>query len=76
MGFLHETSLIWVISMGVKLRLVYFRSLHICKNYHINAKYMIYDSGIEFVSFYDVSTGYLKCSDSVGFFAFHLIGYS
>ena len=41
MGFLHETSLIWVISLGVKLWLVYFRSLHICKNYHINAKYMI-----------------------------------
>ena len=41
MGFLRETSLIWVISLGVKLWLVYFRSLHICKNYHINAKYMI-----------------------------------
>jgi len=26
---------------GVKLWPVYFRSLHICKNYHINAKYMI-----------------------------------
>ena len=33
--------LIWVINLGVKLWLVYFRSLHICKNYHINAKYMI-----------------------------------
>ena len=41
MGFLHETSLIWVIIMGVKLWLVYFRSLHICKNYHSYAKYMI-----------------------------------
>jgi len=41
MGFLHETSLIWVISLGVELWLVYFRSLHICRNYHINTKYMI-----------------------------------
>ena len=41
MGFLHETSLIWVISLGVKLWLVCFLSLHIWKNYHINAKYMI-----------------------------------
>ena len=41
MGFLHETSLIWVISLGVKLCLVYFRSLHICKNLHINDKYVI-----------------------------------
>jgi len=41
MDFLHETSLIWVISLGVKLWLVYFRSLHICKNKHINAKYVI-----------------------------------
>jgi hypothetical protein len=38
---MHETSLIWVNSLGVKLWLVYFRSLHICKNYHINDKYMI-----------------------------------
>jgi hypothetical protein len=41
MGFVYETSLIWVIIMGVKLWLVYFRSLHICKNYHSYAKYMI-----------------------------------
>ena len=41
MDFLHETPLIWVIGLGVKLWLVYFRSLHICKNYLINAKYMI-----------------------------------
>jgi hypothetical protein len=39
--FLYETSLIWVISLGVKLWLVYFRSLHICTNYHIIANYMI-----------------------------------
>jgi hypothetical protein len=44
--FLHETPLIWVIVPGVKLWLVYFRSLHkhkidIDKIYHINAKYMI-----------------------------------
>ena len=39
--FLHETPLIWVIGLGVKLCLVYFRSLHTCKNYLINAKYMI-----------------------------------
>ena len=41
MGFLHETSLIWVISLEMKLWLVYFRSLHIYKNHRINAKYMI-----------------------------------
>jgi hypothetical protein len=41
MYFLHETSLIWVISLGVKLWLVNFRSLHICPNCHIYAKYMI-----------------------------------
>jgi len=41
MDFLHETLLICIISLGVMLWLVYFRSLHICKNYHINAKYMI-----------------------------------
>jgi hypothetical protein len=41
MDFLHETPLIWIIGLGVKLCLVYFRSLHICKNYLINAKYMI-----------------------------------
>ena len=35
MDFLHDTPLKWVIG------LVYFRSLHICKNYLINAKYMI-----------------------------------
>jgi hypothetical protein len=29
---------------GVKLWLVYFRSLQICKNYHINAKYIMDDS--------------------------------
>ena len=39
--FLHEMSLIWVISLGVKLWLVYFRSLHICKNLNINDKYVI-----------------------------------
>ena len=41
MDFLHETPLIWVIGLGVKLWLVYFRSLHTCKNYLINAQYMI-----------------------------------
>ena len=41
MVFLHETSLIWVISLRVKLWLVYFRSLDICKKKHINAKYVI-----------------------------------
>jgi hypothetical protein len=46
MGFLHKTSLIWVISLGGEIMASlyiyhYFRSLHICKNYHINAKYMI-----------------------------------
>ena len=28
---------------GGEIMLVYFLSLHICKNYHINAKYMIND---------------------------------
>ena len=41
MGFVHEMHMIWVISPGGLLWLVYFRSLHICKSYHINAKYMI-----------------------------------
>ena len=41
MGFLHERHLIWVISPGGKIWLVHFRPLHICKSYHINAKYMI-----------------------------------
>ena len=41
MFFLHETSLIWVISLRVKLWLVNFRSLHICQNCHIYAKYII-----------------------------------
>ena len=53
MGFLHETSLIWVISLGEKLWLVYIYIItsgrytyaktptNQCKNYHINAKYMI-----------------------------------
>ena len=53
MGFLHETSLIWVISLGVKLWLVYFRSLHICKNYHTNDKYMI--------KCYNIYAGMLQC---------------
>ena len=29
--------------------------------------------GIDFISFYDFSTGFLKCSDSVVFFAFPFI---
>jgi len=41
MYFSNETSLLWVISLGVKLWLVNFQSLHICQSYHIYAKYMI-----------------------------------
>jgi hypothetical protein len=35
---------------GVKLWLLYLRSLHICKNYHIKAKYVINNRYIHSVS--------------------------
>ena len=38
--YLQETLLIWIISMGMIIWLVYFRSLYICKIFHINAKYI------------------------------------
>jgi len=40
MDYLYETHLAWVISLGCDIMARLLSTLLICKNYHINAKYM------------------------------------